>query len=169
MASSSCVIKLSPSSIQLLSNSDANMHSVGDDGIRWMIIGKHLQHSPHILMAHETGNIHSHPSVLFLFVLVCLVYIHVHIGGSNGSNQLTSCISYVPSLNKLVDMPSLNVARYRSTISVWILEIKKPFISFTHSSIALSSFARFSSSTPKKKWPREHLYLSFNSNDMDTK
>jgi hypothetical protein len=41
LASLSCVIKLPSSSIHLL-KSDANMHAVGDDGIRWMIIGNHL-------------------------------------------------------------------------------------------------------------------------------
>jgi hypothetical protein len=37
IASSSCVLKLPPSSIHLLHESDAN-----DDGVRWMIIGNSL-------------------------------------------------------------------------------------------------------------------------------
>lgn len=50
-------------------------------------------------------------------LLVCFA---LWIGGYNTAwSQLTSCTAYAPSLNKWVDMPSLNVARSQSTIAVW--------------------------------------------------
>jgi hypothetical protein len=108
IASLSCVIKLPPSSIHLLHETDTDDD---DDGVRWMIIGKHC---------HGPGNISTPSPVLVLFVLVCLGYINVPVlGGFDGLTQLSSCISYVPSLNKWLDMPTLNVGRYHSSISIW--------------------------------------------------
>jgi hypothetical protein len=94
-ASSSCVIRLPPSSIHLLHESDAN-----DDGVRWMIIGKTFRY------------IHTIDWDTCIYLYIC-------IGGYDDLIQISSCISYTPSLNKWVDMPSLNVARYHSTLSVW--------------------------------------------------
>jgi hypothetical protein len=85
------------------------------------------------------------------------ILVHIYIAGYDGSTQLSSCLSYVPSLNKWVDMPSLNVARCLSTLSVWKGIGNDSSIHFTILFTLIHRSFLFPS----------NILLSFNSNDIN--
>jgi hypothetical protein len=94
-ASCSCVIRLPSTSSSLSSE------------VQLMIIGRSSR-PPHARC------------YCFLRSLIYPPHMHSNlIGGHSISASLRSCISYIPSLNKWVDMPSLNVPRFRFCVSVW--------------------------------------------------